>query len=763
MRWAFTTFTQANWHPLTWLSLQLDASIWGDKPFGFHLVNVVLHAANAALLFLALRALTGSFGRSAAVGLLFAVHPLRVESVAWVAERKDVLSVFFGLAALWAYAGFVRSPAARRLPSGRGGFFALSLASKPTLVTLPCLLLVLDWWPSGRVRMARDWTGLVVEKLPLFGLAVASSVVTYLAQTTGGAVKSESLAAAVRAGNAAVGYAAYLVKTVWPTQLAVFYPHPGLFGGGLDPALVAGALLLLAAITGLALKTRARAPYLLAGWLWYVGTLVPMIGLVQVGGQAYADRYSYFPQIGVLIAACWGAADLARGRPRAVAAAGAVAALALVALTWNQLAYWRDAVALWERDLELTAAAPLSLYNCGEALQSQGRLDEAAKHFRKALDLDSRDSDACFHLGMIDQMQGRLDDAARRFERVCELDPGSRAAHTRLGDVYFRRKMNDDAARHYEKALELGPKVGSTYCNLALVERARKRLDRAEECFRSALALDPKLSEAHNGLGSLLVDRGEIDKGIAEFREAIQCDPRSGQAHNNLGHALEVKEDFAAAVEYYREAASLNPKIGMIWFNLGRARARQGENREAAECFAKALDLEPGAPPFQALVVALDSLVTSGHAKGGCRNRPKRGTGPRPPAGPSWRGSWTVFASATSAAKRFPRHAVRGEYRCKSARGGDDLLGCIKDASRATQTQGDSHEPGAEVLLDVKLRATSPQSDGQAADDLQAKDPAELHINPVGRRLFRADRRRRSRSGPGQAQDRPIPGRTVGP
>jgi tetratricopeptide (TPR) repeat protein len=614
IRWAFTTFMQANWHPLTWLSLQLDASIWGDKPFGFHLVNVVLHAANAALLFLALRALTGSLWRSAAVSLLFAVHPLRVESVAWVAERKDVLSVFFGLAALWAYAGFVRAPSARRYLAV-AVLFALSLASKPTLVTLPCLLLVLDWWPAGRVRTGHDWTGLVAEKLPLFAMAAASSVVTYLAQTTGGAVKTESLTPAVRAGNAAVAYAAYLVETVWPTRLAVFYPHPGLFASGLDPALVAGALLLLAAITVAALTFRTGAPYLLAGWLWYVGTLVPMIGLVQVGGQAYADRYSYFPQIGVLVAACWGIADLLRGRPRLTAAAAAAAAVVLAALTWNQLSYWRDAVALWERDLELTAPAPLSLYNCGEALQAQGRLDDAAKHFRKAIDLDPKDADACFHLGMIDQMQGRLDDAARRFERVCELDPRSRAAHGRLGDICFRRKMNDDAARHYEKALELEPNLSSTYCNLALVERARNRPGRAEECFRSALALDPKLSEAHNGLGSLLVDRGEVDQGIEEFREAIRYDPRSGQANNNLGHALELKEDFEAAVQHYKEAAALNPKIGMIWFNLGRAQARQGQGREAAECFVKALNLEPAPRPFQALVAALDGLVTSGRAK----------------------------------------------------------------------------------------------------------------------------------------------------
>jgi tetratricopeptide (TPR) repeat protein len=615
VRWAFTTFTQANWHPLTWLSLQLDASIWGAKPFGFHLTNVVLHAANAALLFLALWALTGSFRRAAVVALLFAVHPLRVESVAWVAERKDVLATFFGLAALRAYAGYVRSPSAGRSLLV-AVLFAFSLMSKPTLVTLPCLLLVLDWWPGGRVQTSRDWTRLIVEKLPLFGLAIASSVVTYLAQVQGGALKLESISPAVRAGNAAVSYLAYLVKTIWPTQLAVFYPHPGLFGSGLEPVLVTGSLVLLAAATAAALRFRSRAPYLLAGWLWYLGTLVPMIGLIQVGGQAYADRYSYFPQIGVLIALCWGAADLARARPRTAAAFGAAAALVLAALTWQQQSYWRDSVTLWEHDLRVTAASPPALYNCGEALQSQGRLDEAAARFRKTLELDAKDSDACFHLGMILQMQGRLDEAASRFETVCQLNPRSREAHSRLGDIYFRRGRNDDSARQYEMALELEPARSSTFCNLARVERARQKFDRAAEYYRSALALDPGLAEAHNGFGSLLIDRGHIEQGMAELREAIHYDPRSGQAHNNLGLALEEKGDIAAAVEQFEEAAHLSPKFGVIWFNLGRARERQKRTGEAAESYAMALELEPDTPPFQvALLRALDGLISSGHFK----------------------------------------------------------------------------------------------------------------------------------------------------
>jgi tetratricopeptide (TPR) repeat protein len=615
VRWAFTTFAQANWHPLTWLSLQLDATLWGPTPFGFHLTNVVLHAGNAALLFLALRALTGTFWRGAAVALLFAVHPLRVESVAWVAERKDDLSVLFGLGSLWAYAGYVRSHSTRRAAAA-AILFALSLASKPTLVTLPCLMLVLDWWPAGRVKAVRDWRGLVVEKLPLFALAVASSCVTYLAQAEGGAMKPGSLTTSLRVGNAAVAYGAYLAKTAWPTRLAVFYPHPGLAGGGgLDAGAVAISLVVLGAITAAALRLRARAPYLLAGWLWYLGTLVPMLGLVQVGGQAYADRYSYFPQIGLLIAACWAAADLALGRPRLAAAAGVAAAAALAAVTWGQLAYWRNSVTLWEHALDVTTATPLALYNCGEALQSEGRTDEAAARFQSALEIDPKDADALFHLGMILQQKGRLEEATRHYEKVCDLNPRSRAAHSRLGDIYSHKKRYDESARHYRAALELGP-TAPIYCNLALVERALGRLDSAAESYRAALALNPGLGEAHNGLGSTLVDQGRINEGMAELREAIRYEPASGQAHNNLGHALEVKERFDAAAREYERAAALSPRIGTIWFNLGRARARQHEDANAADCFARALVLEPEAPPFRAaFVAALDGMVKSGRAK----------------------------------------------------------------------------------------------------------------------------------------------------
>src|SRR5579883_1257197 len=376
--WAFTTCYNSNWHPLTWLSLELDASLWhlpdgGPDPTGFHLTNVLVHAASAALLFLALRALTGAFWRSAAVALLFAVHPLRVESVAWVSERKDVLSVFFGLLALWAYAAYVKRPSVGRYLAVAAAF-AASLLCKPMLVTLPFLLLVLDGWPLGRVRTLADWRRPALEKLPLLALAVASSALTYFVQAKAGTVRGlETFPLNVRVENAAVSYVQYVAKTAWPLGLAVYYPHPASpWGGGLPAWKVGGAAVLLVAATAAAVALWRKAPYLLAGWLWYAGTLVPVLGLLQVGDHAYADRYSYFPQIGLLVAACWGVAEVARRHAETAAAIAAAAALALAVVTGVQLASWRDSIALWRHDLRAAGRSPLAYMNLGAALGEAG-------------------------------------------------------------------------------------------------------------------------------------------------------------------------------------------------------------------------------------------------------------------------------------------------------------------------------------------------------------------------------------------------------
>ncbi len=616
-RWAFTTFSASNWHPLTWLSLQLDATLWKGPdarpdPRGFHLTNVLLHAANAALLFLALRALTGAFWRSLAVALLFAVHPLRVESVAWVTERKDVLSALLGFLALWAYAGYSRAPSLRRYLAVLAPF-GLSLLAKPMLVTLPCLLLVLDGWPLRRARAAGDWWQLAAEKLPLFVLVVASGAVTVRAQaeSVGG---TELFPPHVRLENAALSYVAYLAKTVWPAGLAVYYPHPVFPEGmseGLPPVKVAAAVLLLGAVTAAAVALRRRAPYLLAGWLWYLGTLVPVIGLVQVGGQAYADRYTYFPQVGLLLAVCWGAAAvMPRSLPRAAPAVAAAAAVVLAALTRDLIPVWHDSVALWEHTIGVTGRSPLALVNLGVG-QEERRLDEeAARSYEEAIRLSPEFYLAHDGLGNLRFRQGRLDEAARELEEACQLAPGVAVLHTNLGNVLCRQGKWDEAARQHERAIELAPDLSVARSNLGQVELERGNPDAAAARYREALRLWPGSAKAHAGLGHVLTQQGRLEEAVAHLREAVRRDPEFGRAHFLLGVALEQRGDAAGAARHFELATRFSPELAVAWFNLGMARDRQGRPADAAACLAKAVERQPSSPLFRgALASALNDLA----------------------------------------------------------------------------------------------------------------------------------------------------------
>jgi protein O-mannosyl-transferase len=625
--WAFTTFSNSNWHPLTWLSLQMDASLYWPSPRGFHLTSVLLHSVNAALLFLALRALTGAFWRSAAVALLFAVHPLRVESVAWVSERKDVLSSLFGLLALWAYAGYARRPSVWRYAPVLVAF-VLSLMCKPMLVTLPCLLLVLDWWPlrragasngspdesrtvgsphqtprrqqgndvtktprsigtgsvglitaspAGRVAIAASgpkrgdaisnwratWFPLVVEKLPLFALVIASAAVTYRAQLQQSAVGSlVTFPLPLRIENAAVSYGFYLWKTVWPTDLAVYYPHPiydKQAGGTIPPLTAAGAMLLLAALTAGAAVARWRAPFLLAGWLWFLGTLVPVIGLVQVGSQAYADRYTYFPQVGILIALCWGVAALVRDRGRLALAACAAAAVALAITSYQQLGFWKDSVALWRHTLAVTFSTTTAETNLGTALEQTGDIAGAAECYRAAL----------------------------------AYEPNNARVHVNMGNALFLQNRLDEAIAQLREAVRLEPNVPEILNNLGRMEAVRGNFAAASALFNRALTLRPDFSLAHVWLGAALLAQGQRGAALQHLNEAVEQDPGSGEAHFVLASALDEQGDFAQAVPHYELAVHLAPKEAMHWFRLATARARQRRTDEAKECLDTAMRLKP--------------------------------------------------------------------------------------------------------------------------------------------------------------------------
>jgi tetratricopeptide (TPR) repeat protein len=567
-RWAFTTYAPVYWQPLAWLSLQLDASLWWPNPRGFLLTNVLLHAANAGLLFLSLRTLTGAYWRSAAAALLFAVHPLRVESVAWVTERKDVLSSCFGLLALWAYAAYADRPSPRRY-LGVVGAYTLSLMAKPMLVTLPCILLMLDWWPLGRLLPVRRpgraaWLP-VLEKLPLAVLAAASCALTILSRrATGPWPGLQGLCLAGGFENATVGYATYLVKTIWPAGLAIYYPHP-LMGYNkadhLPVVQVAGAALLLAAVTCVAVVVRKRAPYWLAGWVWYLVALLPVIGLVQSGPQAYADRFTYFPQIGILVAVCWAVADLAAKHTRVAAGAAVALGTALALATWNQLSYWRDAETVWRHALRVTGPNPIALQNLAEYLPD----DEAVAYLRAAIALDPDGADAAVNAD----------------------------AHGMLGNIYLRARRLDDAAREQEEAIRINPKSGGAYGSLGLVEMQRGRYDRAAERFDEQLRLWNNAAARCN-LGAALKYQGRFADAEREWREAVRLDPLYASPHVNLGVLFHRQNRLEEAAREEQKAIELAPRTYEAHFELGLIEIDRGDYGRAIDCLRTALQLRPG-------------------------------------------------------------------------------------------------------------------------------------------------------------------------
>jgi protein O-mannosyl-transferase len=620
----FYTLEVANWHPLTWLSLQLDASLWktsegGPDPRGFHLTNVLLHAANAALLFLALRALTGASRCSAFVALFFAVHPLRVESVAWVAERKDVLSMFFGLLALWAYAGYARAPSVRRYATV-ALTLALSLMAKPMLVTLPFLLLVLDWWPLGRARDAGAWRRLAVEKLPFLGLVAASCVVTYVAQVRGGAtLAAAQIPFAVRAENAVVSYVAYLAKTFWPFDLVPFYPHPG---AALLAWQVGGASLLLVLVTAGVWALRRRKPYLLTGWLWFLGTLVPVIGLVQVGNQAYADRYSYFPQIGILLAACWAVADLATGRVRVAVAVGAVAAVALTVRTEFQLMTWRDSYALWKHALQVNPKNAVALISLGTVEENRNHPEEAESLYREALTLEPDSSLARLNLGSLLARQGHPKEAVAELTAACELTPTFARAHTYLGNALLDQGDPVAAAREHEIALGLAPDLPESYFDLARDELALDHLESAAGLYREALKRRPDYADAHFWIAKVLLRQESDDqKSNAEcmthLLAAVRAKPDFADAHLLLGQELYRKRDFNGAAEHFDRVVGLNSKEAKAWFGLGMSFVRLRRLGDAEHCLSRAVELDHASASFRnALAAVLEALAAAQAADG---------------------------------------------------------------------------------------------------------------------------------------------------
>lgn len=621
--WAFRTFDSGNWHPLTWLSLMLDAQLWGAQPWGFHLSSAVLHALNAALVFVLLRTLTGSTWRSLLVAAFFGVHPLRVESVAWVSERKDVLSTFFGLLSLLTYVAW-------RRPGPDGGArwcwcwgvasfacLALGLMSKPMLVTLPCVLLLLDFWPLQRTdgALAVTWR-LVREKLPFFALAAAGMASTMVAQASVGALgNTTAYPFGARLANAVEAYATYLGKTFYPAGLAIPYP----FRSEHEAGAVAAAALVLVVPTALTVGWRRPRPYLATGWFWFLGTLVPVIGLVQVGGQAMADRYTYLPSIGLFVALVWGAAEFVaerRGRTR-VAGGLAVAALAVLAVgSVRQIGHWRDSVSLFRRSLAVTERNYFAHHCLAAALvELPGGRDEAVEHLRAAVRLVPGLPDAHYYLATALAGAGGAasDECLAAYRAAVRLDPDYVAAHLGLARALLRTPEGvPEAIAALRRTLALAPGHVDAHAALAdALALSPESAAEAEAAYRTALRLDPDRAEVRNSLGLVLARQGRFAAAIAEYEAALQARPGFAQAHNNLANALvRFPERVADAVVHYRAALALNPDYWEVHFNLGLVLAAEAEpaaREEAVTHFETVLRLRPDVAAAREMIGQLRS------------------------------------------------------------------------------------------------------------------------------------------------------------
>jgi protein O-mannosyl-transferase len=571
--WAFRTGYAANWFPLTWLSYIVGVSLYGFDSGWHHLTNVILHAANSILLFLVLRRMTGARWRSAFVALLFAIHPLHVEPVVWIAERKEVLSGLFWFLSICAYVAYVKRPRA-------AAYILLLLAfccgvmSKPMIVTLPFVLLLLDFWPLGRWKNIPT-RRLILEKAPLLALAAAASVITLLVQRTAGAVVSAAeVPFALRIENALVSYLSYILQFLWPARLAVLYPY----AARLPAWQVVGAFAVLAAITALVIIQRARRPYLVTGWFWFAGILVPVIGLVQVGIQSRADRYMYIPLIGLSIIVVWGLGEIAarRAAARPIAALAVAACCAYGVVAWSDAAYWRDTITLFRHTIAVTddnwgalgivsqallkqnrvdeampyitetlrlrPNLPEAHINLGAALSKRGDFNAAETQYRQALQFDPESPDAREGLGVIQTEKGQLNDALTNLDAAEKGMPGDANKHYNLGRAYGLAGHPDLAAAEFEEAVRLQPEDSAARFNLGTAYASEERFADACDQFREALRLKPDYIAARFNLGGALANLGRLDEAVGEFREVLRAQPDFPGAAQALETCLELKK-----------------------------------------------------------------------------------------------------------------------------------------------------------------------------------------------------------------------------
>ncbi len=612
--WAFG-FHAGNWHPLAWLSHMADCQFYGARAGGHHLTSILLHIASTLLLFSVLNRMTNAMWRSAAVAALFAWHPLHVESVAWVAERKDVLCAFFWMLTLWLYVRHAARPSIARYLFALGSF-VLCLMAKPMGVTLPFVLLLLDYWPLGRVT-GDGWRvasvrRLVVEKIPFLALSAIACVLTLRAQELA-IVSTAGLPVSQRVAHALVAYNHYLVAMFVPQNLAVYYPYQI----HLPTLTIACAIIVLGLTTLLALNMRCR-PWLMVGWLWYLGTLVPVIGLVQVGDQAWADRYTYLPLIGLFVAIVWFACEIIKSL-LVLQCASVIVAAGLIAATSAQLGYWQNTRSLFEHTDKVTPKNYMAITILGSLLAKEHKYDEAMGYYRTALRYSPGFPEAHFFLGNALDEQGKLDEAVAEYQKSLWFRPTQEQTHIFMGIALAKQKKYDEAMAHYNAALKLNPDSAVAQNNLARLLHTLGKLDAAVEHYHAALEIDPKLALAHNNLGILLIQKGKLTEGAVQLREAMRLDPTNSETRLNLAFALNQQQQWPEAADLFSKIVRGDLPDPKAHYEFAVALAHLKRAREAMSQYASALLMQPDFPD------ALDGLawILSTDANPDFRNGPE--------------------------------------------------------------------------------------------------------------------------------------------
>ena len=609
--WAFG-FHAGNWHPLAWLSHILDCQLYGANAGGHHLTSVLLHIASTLLLFLVLQRMTRAVWRSAAVAALFAWHPLHVESVAWVAERKDVLCAFFWMLTLWLYVRYAEKPDRTRYLITLGSF-ACCLMAKPMAVTLPFVLLLLDYWPLGRVASYRlnvagstthtfnfqpsTFNRLLLEKIPFLALSAIGCTLTLRAQQIA-IVSTAGLSVSQRIPHVLVAYDHYFWGMFFPHSLAVYYPYV------INPRLasVILSLIVLSVISALAVINYRQRPYVIVGWVWFLGTLVPVIGLVQVGDQAWADRYTYLPLIGLFIACVCAAAEFIKNK--AILTTLAIAtSVALLSATTLQLSYWKNTWTLFDHANRVTHENYMAVTVLASQLAKQGKLDEAMALYRTALSYKPTFPEAHFFLGNAFDQAGRPDEAVAEYKKALWFKPTQEQTHIFLGIVLAKQKKYPEAISNYEAALLLNPDSAVTHNNLARIYHTQGRLDDAVEHYNAALKINPRLALAHNNLGILLLQKNDLAAGTAQLREALRLNPTNAETMFNLALALNQKQQWSEAAVLFAKTISASTTDPKAHYEFAAALAHVQKPREAMSEYAAALLIQPDYPE------ALDGLA----------------------------------------------------------------------------------------------------------------------------------------------------------